>query len=76
MGGVIGNLKGRIRIQDFLDIVEKWSEINQVEFNKEKGKVLDLRGKNHMHKYSLGSSRLGCSTVKNVLGEAEWYNGL
>lgn len=68
LGGVTSTLRDRIRIQNDLDKLENWSEINKVKFSKEKCKVLHLERKNQLHNYKMGNHWLGGSTAEKDLG--------
>ncbi|CAM4536017.1 unnamed protein product [Caretta caretta] len=51
LGGVASALEDRIKIQNDLDKLEKWSEVNRMKFNKDKCKVLHLGRNNQLHTY-------------------------
>uniref|UniRef100_K7F130 Reverse transcriptase domain-containing protein n=1 Tax=Pelodiscus sinensis TaxID=13735 RepID=K7F130_PELSI len=68
LGGVATNLEDRIIIQNDLDKLEKWSEVNRMKFNRDKCKVLHLGRNNQFHTYRMGSNCLGRSTAERDLG--------
>ncbi|CAM4661769.1 unnamed protein product [Lepidochelys olivacea] len=68
LGGVVSALEDRIKIQNDLDKLEKWSEVNRMKFNKDKCKVLHLRRNNQLHTYKMGNDCLGRSTEERDLG--------
>ncbi|KAG6930089.1 hypothetical protein G0U57_004388, partial [Chelydra serpentina] len=55
-------------IQNDLDKLEKWSEVNRMKFNKDKCKVLHLGRNNQFHTYRMGGDCLGRSTAERDLG--------
>lgn len=60
-------MEGRIRIQNYFDKLEKWSEISKMKFNKDKSKVLGKEKSNA--KYKIRNNLLGSRTgKKNSLG--------
>uniref|UniRef100_K7EZW8 Reverse transcriptase domain-containing protein n=1 Tax=Pelodiscus sinensis TaxID=13735 RepID=K7EZW8_PELSI len=68
MGGVTTALEDRAIIQNDLDKLEKWSEVNKMKFNKDKCKVLHLGRNNQFHTYRMGSNCLGRTTAEKDLG--------
>ncbi|CAM5112215.1 unnamed protein product [Natator depressus] len=68
MGGVASALEDRIKIQNDLDKLEKWSEVNRMKFSKDKCKILHLGRNNQLHTYKMGNDYLGRSTVERDLG--------
>uniref|UniRef100_A0A674JM42 Reverse transcriptase domain-containing protein n=1 Tax=Terrapene triunguis TaxID=2587831 RepID=A0A674JM42_9SAUR len=68
LGGVASALEDRIKIQNDLDKLEKWSEVNGMKFNKDKCKVLHLGRNNQLHTYKMGNDCLGRSTAGKDLG--------
>ncbi|CAM5123811.1 unnamed protein product [Eretmochelys imbricata] len=68
LGGVASALKDGIKIQNDLDKLEKWSEVNRMKFNKDKCKVLQLGRNNQLHTYKMGNDCLGRSTAERDLG--------
>uniref|UniRef100_K7EX79 Reverse transcriptase domain-containing protein n=1 Tax=Pelodiscus sinensis TaxID=13735 RepID=K7EX79_PELSI len=68
LGGIATNLEDRVIIQNDLDKLEKWSEINRMKFNKDKCKVLHLGRNNQFHIYRMGSYGLGRNTGERDLG--------
>ncbi|CAM5129309.1 unnamed protein product [Eretmochelys imbricata] len=68
LGGVASGLEERIKIQNDLDKLEKWTEVNRMKFNKDKCKVLHLGRNNQLHTYKMGNDCLGRSTVERDLG--------
>uniref|UniRef100_K7EX00 Reverse transcriptase domain-containing protein n=1 Tax=Pelodiscus sinensis TaxID=13735 RepID=K7EX00_PELSI len=65
---VATNLEDRVIIQNDLDKLEKWSEVNRMKFNKDKCKVLHLGRNNQFHTYRMGSDCLGRSMAERDLG--------
>uniref|UniRef100_K7F118 Reverse transcriptase domain-containing protein n=1 Tax=Pelodiscus sinensis TaxID=13735 RepID=K7F118_PELSI len=61
-------LEDSVIIQNDLDKLEKWSEVNRMKFNKDKCKVLHLGRNNQFHTYRMGSDCLGRSTAERDLG--------
>ncbi|CAM5146598.1 unnamed protein product [Natator depressus] len=68
LGGVERALEDRIKIQNDLNKLEKWSEVDRMKFNKDKCKVLHLGRNNQLHTYKMGNDCLGKSTAKRDLG--------
>ncbi|KAM9128056.1 uncharacterized protein ACDP82_011991 [Pangshura tecta] len=68
LGGTATALEDRVIIQNDLDKLEKWSEVNQMKFNKDKRKVLHLGRNNQFHTYRIGTDCLGRSTADRDLG--------
>uniref|UniRef100_A0A674ICA9 Reverse transcriptase domain-containing protein n=4 Tax=Terrapene triunguis TaxID=2587831 RepID=A0A674ICA9_9SAUR len=68
LGGIATALEDRVIIQNDLDKLEKWSELNRMKFNKDKCKVLHLGRKNQFHTYRMGRDCLGRSTAERDLG--------
>ncbi|CAM5077495.1 unnamed protein product [Natator depressus] len=68
LGGVSSALEDRIKIQNDLGKMEKWSEVNRMKFNKEKCKVPHLGRNNQLHTYKMGNDCLGSSTAERDLG--------
>ncbi|CAM5094356.1 unnamed protein product [Natator depressus] len=68
LGGVASALEDRIKIQNDLDKLEKWSEVNRMKFNKDKCKVLHLGRNNQLHTFKMGNDCLGRSTAERDLG--------
>lgn len=62
------SLEDRIRIQNYVDKLEKLFEINQKKFNKEQCNIISLRWNNQIHKCKLRNNWLGCGTVKKRSG--------
>lgn len=59
LGGVANTPEDRVRIQNDLNSLESWAKTNNMEFNREKCKVLHLDRKNEMHRWGT----LGLTTV-------------
>uniref|UniRef100_K7EWB1 Reverse transcriptase domain-containing protein n=1 Tax=Pelodiscus sinensis TaxID=13735 RepID=K7EWB1_PELSI len=68
LGGVATALEDRVKIQNDLDKLEKWSEVSRMKFNKDKCKVLHLGRNNQFHTYRMGSDCLGRNTAERDLG--------
>uniref|UniRef100_A0A8C3I187 Reverse transcriptase domain-containing protein n=1 Tax=Chrysemys picta bellii TaxID=8478 RepID=A0A8C3I187_CHRPI len=68
LGGIATALEDRVIIQNDLDKLEKWSEVNRMKFNKDKCKVLHLGRNNQFHTYRKGRDCLGRSTRERDLG--------
>ncbi|CAM5157187.1 unnamed protein product [Eretmochelys imbricata] len=68
LGWVASALEDRIKIQNDLDKLEKWSEVNRMKFIKDKCEVLNLGRNNHLHTYKMGNDCLGRSTAERDLG--------
>ncbi|CAM5124933.1 unnamed protein product [Natator depressus] len=63
LGRVASALEDRMKIQNDLDKLEKWSEVNRMKFNKDKCKVCHLGRNNQLHTYNMGNDRLGRSNL-------------
>ncbi|CAM4578709.1 unnamed protein product [Lepidochelys olivacea] len=68
LGVVASALEDRIKIQNDLDKLEKWSEVNMMKFNKNKCKVLHLGGNNQLHTFKMGNDYLGRSAAERDWG--------
>ncbi|CAM5162260.1 unnamed protein product [Natator depressus] len=68
LGGVASALKDRITIQNDLDKLEKWCEVNRMKFSKDKCKVLHLGRNNQLHRYKMRNDCVGRSSVEKDLG--------
>lgn len=44
LGRIVDSTKGRARIQNDLDTLDKWSIVDEMRFGKDEGKVLHLGG--------------------------------
>uniref|UniRef100_A0A8C3I6M2 Reverse transcriptase domain-containing protein n=1 Tax=Chrysemys picta bellii TaxID=8478 RepID=A0A8C3I6M2_CHRPI len=68
LGGIATALEDRVIIQNYLDKLEKWSEVNRMKFNKDKCKVLHLGRNNQFHTYRMGRDCLGRRMAERDLG--------
>ncbi|KAK4830060.1 hypothetical protein QYF61_008398 [Mycteria americana] len=66
--GVADTAEGHAAIQRDLDRLEKWSNRNLMNFNKEKFKVLHQGRNNSRHQYMLGATQLKSSLAENDSG--------
>lgn len=60
--------KDRIRVQNSLDSLEKWSNMNRIKFNKGKCEVLYLERHSQMYRHKMGNNQEGCSIAVKHLG--------
>ncbi|PKU38776.1 hypothetical protein llap_10919 [Limosa lapponica baueri] len=60
--------EGHAAVQKDLDGLEKWTNRNVMNFNKEKCKILHLGKNSPVHQYTLGGDNLESSFAEKALG--------
>ena len=66
--GEVSTLVGRERLQQDLDRLQEWADINKTRFNTDKRRVLHLSSRNQQHTYRMGNSHLESTETERDLG--------
>lgn len=56
LGGVTSTPENRIRIQNDLDKLEKWSKVSKMKFSGDKDTLVHLGKRDQMHAYKMGNN--------------------
>ena len=66
--GEVSTLVGREKLQQDLDRLQEWADINKMRFNTDKCRVLHLGSRNQQHTYRLRNSLLESTEAERDLG--------
>jgi len=68
LSGTVDTLEGRDAIQRDLERLDEWADVNLIQFNDTKCKILHMGWSNHQYRYRLGDEWIERSLAEKDLG--------